>query len=104
PGAKELSLAVDSDKVVYLSYVASDVIVSKDKAGTEIRNAHIKKNSKRVVPNFTMRNMMVARPSFDASDGDYEQGKIIKLSTTTPGAEVHCTIDGTVPTESSPIC
>ena len=45
----------------------------------------------------------VAPPVPDVAPGRYEQPVTVSLSTTTPGAAIHYTLDGTAPTTASPV-
>jgi hypothetical protein len=43
-------------------------------------------------------------PTFSPLPGNYNSPQSVTLSDTTAGAVIHCTIDGTTPTSSSPVC
>lgn len=44
----------------------------------------------------------VSTPTFSPPGGNYSSTQTVSISTATPGATIHYTIDGTTPTESSP--
>jgi hypothetical protein len=46
----------------------------------------------------------VATPSFSPAPGSYTSNVVVTLSDTTPGAIIHCTIDGSTPTGNSLVC
>ncbi len=45
-----------------------------------------------------------ATPSFNPLPGNYSSTQTVTLSDTTPGAVIHCTTNGTMPTATSPVC
>jgi hypothetical protein len=45
-----------------------------------------------------------ATPAFSPAPGSYTSSVVVRLSDTTPGAIIHCTIDGSTPTGNSPVC
>ena len=49
-------------------------------------------------------SLTVATPTFSPAPGTYSSAQTVVLSDSTSGATVHCTIDGSVPTPSSPVC
>jgi Chitobiase/beta-hexosaminidase C-terminal domain len=47
---------------------------------------------------------IVDTPSFSPPGGTYPSAQSVVISSKTLGATIHCTIDGTTPTASSPVC
>ena len=45
-----------------------------------------------------------ATPTFSPAPGSFTSPQQVQISSATPGAAIHCTTDGSNPTESSPIC
>jgi hypothetical protein len=45
-----------------------------------------------------------ATPTFNPLPGNYTSAQTVTLSDTTPGAVIHCTTNGTMPTQTSPVC
>jgi hypothetical protein len=45
-----------------------------------------------------------ATPTFSPLPGTYTSAQTVILSDTTPGAVIHCTTNGTMPTSTSPVC
>lgn len=45
-----------------------------------------------------------AAATFDPPPGEYPGAQAVTITSTTPGAVVHCTSDGTPPTADSPVC
>ena len=45
-----------------------------------------------------------ATPTFSTVPGSYTGAITVTLSDSTPGATIHCTVDSTTPTPSSPVC
>ena len=45
-----------------------------------------------------------ATPTFSPLPGNYSSTQTVTLSDTTPGAVIHCTTNGTMPTATSPVC
>jgi hypothetical protein len=45
-----------------------------------------------------------AAPTFSPAAGSYSSTQNVALADTTPGAVLHCTVDGSTPTSSSPVC
>ncbi len=46
-------------------------------------------------------NLQVATPTFNVSEGTYDSPQSVYLNTTTAGAEIRYTLDGSLPTSSS---
>jgi hypothetical protein len=53
---------------------------------------------------YTINLPTAATPTFNPLPGNYNSAQSVTLSDTTTGAVIHCTIDGTTPTQSSPVC
>ncbi len=51
---------------------------------------------------FTHGANSVSTPTFSPPEGNYSSTQTVSISTTTPGATIHYTTDGTTPTELSP--
>ena len=47
-------------------------------------------------------NPPAAQPTFSLADGTYTNSQMVTLNCSTPGATIHYTVDGSVPSESSP--
>jgi Chitobiase/beta-hexosaminidase C-terminal domain len=45
-----------------------------------------------------------ATPTFNPAPGKFKTSVTVTLSDTTAGAVIHCTINGTTPTATSPVC
>ncbi len=45
-----------------------------------------------------------AAPTFSPAPGSFTSAQQVRVSSSTPGAVVRCTTDGSAPTESSPVC
>ena len=48
--------------------------------------------------------LVAATPTFNPLPGTYNSTQAVTLSDTTTGAVIHCTMDGSTPTASSPVC
>jgi hypothetical protein len=53
---------------------------------------------------YTINLPTAATPTFSPAPGTYNSAQSVTLSDTTPGAVIHCTMDGSTPTTSSPVC